>query len=364
MIGRGDDQDLSSRDEMLVAPPASSFPAYPASWYLFGKVDALRHGPLSKRILGRDLVAFATASGQLAVLDARCSHLGANLGCGRVVGESIQCPFHNWQYGVNGHCTGIPGTSQIPPFARQASYPAVKRHGYLFFFNGPEPLFPLPFFWGEIPEESAAGRLFRFTADCPWYVTTAHGYDAQHFEAVHDRRLLAPPEIDCPAPYARRNRYHAEVLGRTRLDRWLKTFAGSRVEITITTWGGTFVLITGDFERASSRFIMATQPLENGHTLCEGIVFTRQSRLPVVGPVVDYLTLAVRRYFTHGYLADETSRLRQTRYNPSALIQADQAMVEYFQWLAVLPQSKSRAVLQPNHPAPENGPRVVQAVDR
>jgi hypothetical protein len=47
----------------------------------------------------------------------------------------------------------------------------------------------------------------------------------------------------------------------------------------------------------------------------------------------------VRRLFTHGYLNDEARRLRQTCYNPSALISADRAMIEYFQWLAALPQS-------------------------
>src|SRR5258705_13408054 len=107
------------------APPASSFPEYPASWYLFCHTAELRKGPLSKRVLGHDLVVFRTASGRVALLNARCSHLGANLGCGRVVGESIQCPFHNWKYGADGRCTNVPGAGQIPSFARQDSYPVV-----------------------------------------------------------------------------------------------------------------------------------------------------------------------------------------------------------------------------------------------
>src|SRR5439155_18370363 len=72
------------------APPAEArFPAYPATWYLFGHRDELRRGPVSKDLLGRRLVAFRTGAGRAAVLDARCAHLGADLGRGRVVGDGI-----------------------------------------------------------------------------------------------------------------------------------------------------------------------------------------------------------------------------------------------------------------------------------
>lgn len=319
------------------APRVEQFPEYPASWYLFGSAGELVR-PVSKRMLGRQLVAFRTQSGKVSVLDARCSHLGADLGCGKTVGESLQCPFHNWKYGADGVCHHIPGANQIPAFARQDSFPAMERHGYVFFFNGPVPLFPLPFFSDSQPEDFVAGKIFSYTSDCNWFVNAAHGYDTQHFDAVHDRRLLAPPQIDCPHPFARRNRYRAEVLGRTPLDKWLRTFAGRSVEITITNWGGTFVVITGDFDRAHSRFLIITRPLENGHTLCEGIVFAPRSGNPL-GALFAPLSLVVRRLFTHGYLKDEASRLLGTCYRPDRLIANDRDMIDFFNWVVALPQS-------------------------
>src|SRR6185503_16292982 len=93
------DRSVAGRPQ---APPATRFPAYPASWYLFGRASDLRDKPVPKRMLGRDLVAYRAASGRVAVLDARCSHLGANLGYGRVTGEHIECPFHGWKYGADG----------------------------------------------------------------------------------------------------------------------------------------------------------------------------------------------------------------------------------------------------------------------
>lgn len=316
-------------------PAADQFAEYPASWYLFGPSAELEGRPVSRKMLGRQLVAFRTASGKLALMQANCAHLGADLGCGRVVGESVQCPFHGWRYGVDGTCVQIPGVRDIPAFARLQAYPVVERHGFVFFFNGPEPLFPLPFFFGEDPAAFVAAKPFRYVADCTWYMNAAHAFDTQHFASVHDRELIAPPAVDSPAPFARRNRYRAKVIGQSVFDRLLRVFAGKTVDITISVCGGTFVLVTGDFGQAHSRFIMVTRPLEDGQTLCEGIVFARKSRVPVL----DRLLLALRRLFTHSYLAAEARHLHGTRYNPGSLGPQDADMITFFQWVASLPQA-------------------------
>jgi nitrite reductase/ring-hydroxylating ferredoxin subunit len=324
---------------MMHAPAREQFALYPASWYRFGAARELRERPVTKTILGRPLVGFRTAGGHLAVLSGRCSHLGANLGGGQVVGEAIQCPFHSWQYGADGQCVHIPAASQVPPFARQTCYPAAERHGSVYFFNGPQPLFPLPFFLDERGEDFVAGKPFQFIAECSWYMVAAHAFDTQHFASVHDRRLLGPPNIDCPAPFARRNQYSALVEGRSIFDRLLRRFAGPVVHISITTWAGTFFLLKGAFRHACSYFLITAQPLEADRTLIEGIVFSRRSRSPLGSVLLQPLSLWVRRLFTHGYLIDEASRLGSPRYRPACLIDTDRDMVDYFHWVASLPQA-------------------------
>ena len=327
------------------APPADAFPVWPASWYLFCESRRLREGPLSQRILGRQLVAFRTASGRVAVMDAHCAHLGADLGCGTVVGETIQCPFHHWRYGYDGVCTAVPNLAHIPPFARLRTYPVEERHGHVFFFNGSEPLFPLPFFLHEDARDFVAGRTFRYVADCTWYMNSAHAFDRQHFAAVHDRELLAPPVIDCPAPYARRNSYPAKVVGDTVFDRILRVTAGRTVKTTLTIWGGTFAVITADFERLRSGFLLAMEPLEDGRTQCQGIVLVHRG-------ILSSLQLRVRRLFTHGYLKEEARRLRSTRYNPLHLGQNDQEMIDFFHWVASLPQKGDHEDIDRSSDAP------------
>lgn len=317
------------------APAADQFAEFPASWYLFGASADIAGRPVSKKLLGRQLVAFRTEGGKLCLMQANCAHMGADLGCGRVVGETVECPFHGWRYGPDGTCVHAPGAQSVPAFARLRTYPVQERHGYVFFFNGPQPLFPLPFFFGEEPADFVAGRAFQYVADCTWYMNSAHAFDTQHFATVHDRELLAPPTVDSPAPFVRRNRYRAKVVGRSLFDRLLRAFAGRTVEITLSVCGGTFVLVTGDFGGAYSRFVMATRPLEDGRTLCEGIVFARTSGVAIV----DRFNLALRRLFTYSYLADETRRLRGTRYNRGSLGPGDSEMVAFFQWVAALPQA-------------------------
>ena len=323
---------------MMHSPASNCFPVYPATWYLFCAARDLSAGPLSKTILGRRLVAFRSASGRVAVLEGRCAHMGADLGRGRVVGDAIQCPFHNWEYLADGRCICIPGTPEIPEFARQTSYPAIERHGFVFFFNGPEPLFGLPFFFTARPENFVAGRPFRFVGDLSWYMLVANGFDTQHFQAVHDRRLCDPPEVDCPAPLARRMRVRWEVTGNSIFDRLLRWFVGHEVKVSITSWGGPLVLVTGSFRRAQSYIWIAAQPSEEEQSLVEVIVFAPRRSNGLARLLLQPLSLWLRRLFTRGFMKGDIDRLPGVRYQPHRLTAGDRHLIDYFQWLTTLPR--------------------------
>ncbi len=320
------------------APKRSDLADYPASWYLLCPTQDLQQGPTSIRALGRDLVAFKTESGRIAVMNARCSHMGADLAKGKVVGEAIQCPFHGWRYGCDGRCSHIPGMPEIPARARQNVYPTVERFGMIFFFNGPDALFPLSSVFEEMPANLVAARPVEFLADCTWFMVAAHGFDGQHFATVHSRKLHAPLAVDCPSPFARRSRYTADVLGHAYYDRLLRRFAGNTVTVSITTWGGTIVVITARFARATSRFAICLSPMEGGKTQCRVIPFARRAATLPGRLLVQPLDLWVRRLFTGAYLIDETESLGSPRYNPSSFVAADADMVDYFRWVAELPR--------------------------
>ena len=317
-------------------PKADEFPAYPVSWYWLGTKGEFSLKPKSLRLFGRDLVAYRDEQNSVVVMDSRCSHMGADLSQGTVKGGRLRCPFHGWEYGSDGHCVSIPHQTDVPKFARQKTYAVEERNGCVYVFNGAKPLFPMPFFYDEDPGEFVSGRPFSLNAKSTWYMISAHAFDVQHFETVHDRKLLAPPVIDCPTLFSRRCTHHSEVAGDTIFDRLLRIFASPTVTVQLTIWGNNFCMVEGKFKRVTSRFFLLMSPLDDGTTQVHGTVFKRRSKVPVLGPLIDKVALETRRWFTAGYLNDENVTLGSPEYRPATMIEQDKEVVAYFHWALTL----------------------------
>ncbi len=333
------------------APSVSKFPAYPASWYFFGSVSELADGPKSRDLFGQRLVAYRTTAGRLAVLDARCSHLGTDLGCGRVVGEKLECPYHNWEYDAGGRCTRIPAGAEIPAFARQRSYPFAERHGHLYVFNGRQPLFPLPFYAGVDPAELICSDPHEAIVDCPWFMIGANAFDAQHFNASHDRHLLGDPVIDCPGPFSRRASARFAVKGFSLQDRLTRLLAGEEVSLSVTDYCGNMMLVTATFRRTRSYGLIVTMPLPEGRVLVRVMAMKRRSSSAIGRALLDRASVAVRHKFITRFLSADAVRLAGVRYHPARMIAADGALVEYFKWLGAVSErcaSAASAGMTPN----------------
>ncbi|NQY03727.1 MAG: Rieske 2Fe-2S domain-containing protein, partial [Halieaceae bacterium] len=95
-------------------------PDFPMGWYTVGRSHELQIGEVTNvTAFDRELALYRTRSGAVVLQDAFCPHLGAHLGVeGRVVGESIRCPFHGWRFGTDGVCEEIPYCEDIPERAR------------------------------------------------------------------------------------------------------------------------------------------------------------------------------------------------------------------------------------------------------
>lgn len=306
---------------------------YPPAWYYFASVKELSRGPVSKQMIGKSLVGFLTESGQPGVLSDRCAHMGSQLAGGCVVGENLQCSLHHWQFGTDGSCPHIPATKKIPSFASQTSYSAVIRHGYVYFFSGGEPDFPLPFFDSLSPDDLVAAQPFVETVHCPWYMIGANAVDTQHFSIAHDRTLLQLPDVDYPDPLAHRTVCHFQIAGHSLADRVTKYFGGATVRLQVTDWCSTMVFAHSTLARTETFGMLSIVPLTPDRTLVHGTIMARASEGRFQRRWLDPLRAAVRRSLIRRFLRSDIDRLSGTRYSPHSLIDIDAQFADYFQWL-------------------------------
>lgn len=112
----------------------------PNGWFAIAWSRDLDAGGVKRiRYFNEELALFRTRSGEPKVLDAYCPHLGAHLAeGGRVIGETIRCPFHGWQFDGAGRCTHIPYCDRIPPRAQVRSWPVVERDCMIFVWHHAE----------------------------------------------------------------------------------------------------------------------------------------------------------------------------------------------------------------------------------
>lgn len=85
------------------------FAGFERQWTPIALSRSVRRGKVVRaRVAGEDLAIFRTRAGAVGVLWDRCPHRGAALSRGEVKGESVVCPFHGWELGVDGACRRVP----------------------------------------------------------------------------------------------------------------------------------------------------------------------------------------------------------------------------------------------------------------
>ena len=167
-------------------------------WQPVARLEDLEQGPQRAVLLGEALAVFLTESGEPAVVADRCAHRGASLSMGKVRGESIQCPYHGWEWaGGDGACSRIPSLpdqSQIPARARVAAFPA-RVHWGLVWTALEQPLGEPPDLPWFDAEAWTWGHGTPFELPVGLGVMIENFRDVAHFAFVHETTLGPLPEV-------------------------------------------------------------------------------------------------------------------------------------------------------------------------
>jgi phenylpropionate dioxygenase-like ring-hydroxylating dioxygenase large terminal subunit len=167
--------------------PQSRMAALRRGWYPIARAVDLDR-PRQATLLGRRLVTFRSADNRPRVLPDRCLHRGGALHLGAVIGDSIECPYHGWQWrGADGHCVYIPSNGPSAPIPKAAvidAFPAVERYGLVWTCIG-DPLTGPP----HLPELDPLGMTYAagdpVDVEAGILAAMENFRDVAHFPFVH-----------------------------------------------------------------------------------------------------------------------------------------------------------------------------------
>ena len=107
------------------------------AWYVVAFSRELDDGAVvGRRCCNEPIVLFRTGEGKAVALYDRCPHRGVPLSQGKVVGDSVQCAYHGFQFGATGRCTLIPNQDFIAPQMQVRAFPIVERAGFIWVWTG------------------------------------------------------------------------------------------------------------------------------------------------------------------------------------------------------------------------------------
>ena len=285
--------------------------AHIQSWYvacksLEIKVNRAQTIPL----LGRKIVIYRDATGLIHALDARCPHLGADLGKGKVVGDKIQCAFHHWEFGCDGNCQKAPGLDEIPK-RHVRTYPTQEKWGYVWIWNGPEILFQLP----KVSSDLHVIRMPTQTLRCHPHIMIANGLDVGHFSALHGM-VLGKSELREKPPFS----VEVTLVGRpvSKLMKFLTGTSVKEIDASFETIGGNIALAT---VRSPVRFSMmfTGNVSAAGHCDTHTIAFLPKKIFP------DFLRALVSMYVL---LHDDRRILDDIEFSPS-FVETDKPFMKF-----------------------------------
>lgn len=183
---------MTRSDAPAVDPRAGSYAhPFPTGWYRIAGSRTVARGSAHRvDALGESFVVWRGDSGQVYVAEGYCPHQGAHLAGGRVDGEGVRCPFHDWRFAGDGALDAIPGLERLPR-ARLCTRPVHESHGTIWMWHdaagGRRPA-AYPF----DPVDPIAARGMRFCGEYDAGVARMHirefaenSVDFQHFAHVH-----------------------------------------------------------------------------------------------------------------------------------------------------------------------------------
>jgi len=298
----------------------------PNGWFAVAWSKELGEGDVKPvHYFGEELVLFRTRSGRARVVDPFCPHLGAHLGHGgRVMGETIRCPFHGWQFdGETGACTTIPYCERIPPRAQVRSWEVLERNGMIFAWYHAEQK-PPQWEFPVLPEighpDWSEPRTFELVLPAHVQDTHENNNDPEHFRFVHGSVETPPSTIE----YAPDGRHYRIVSDFVAQGPWAQYLEKSK--LVRDSWGlGLTAVRTEGIPGAGLLMYSSTTPIEAKRVHSRWLLTATKN-------VVDHFGEEFMTGLTQGVQQDLPIWANKVHRARPVLCEADGYLAEFRKW--------------------------------
>lgn len=340
-------KDGISRGENLASQPHTEHKVFnnpnvlTKGWYPVCPAKHIAKGEAqSFRISKQRIVVFRTETGELRALDAFCPHLGADLGNGRVVGENIQCYFHQWELDGEGCLKNIPCMDHLNDSfsnVRNRAYPVQEEYGHIWVYSHTEAAHRVLKPSGLEGEEVTALFLKEVELFAHHHVMMANGVDLQHFATVHDLDIKFDYDVSENADGTFIWKLRGEIPTDSLKGKIAKYLLGDEVEYHVKFGGGSLVTITYgvDAKLLGRPFpplnvLWGCLPQDNGISNVR-IFFVSKNRPGFMGKLKN-AGLYFLTFFLLVMLRDEDiEAFPNMRFNTHRLIKADRSLGRFIQ---------------------------------
>lgn len=144
-------------------------------WYMaLPSAELLLHAMKARKIANTPILFMRDSQGQVSAIRDICPHRGIPFSHGRMVADTVECPYHGWKFNYAGVCTEIPSLLPDQDFdctkIRVKNYPVKEKNGCLWVFIGDEdfdvnkaPITPI---LAELPAEATPNLTFSEIFPC------------------------------------------------------------------------------------------------------------------------------------------------------------------------------------------------------
>jgi len=243
-------------------------------WYVIGeKREFLSNKLYKKTVWNNDYVVWKNEENYFA-MDNHCSHRGASLSNGLLIGQNIACPYHGYEFNSNGVLCMVPGlTFKNNKCQNIKSYQIREQNGWVYLnINATldEPILPI-FEEPEAKDEMCTVNLLNIPFNSYARLVSENSLDVMHIAYVHSFGNVQvpspiyenPPKLCDDYPYHYKTEY-VYVSGENSIAK--KIFNSSFLNVDVEFVLPHLQIVRVKFDKYVSTIITFVTPINMTHS--------------------------------------------------------------------------------------------------